>query len=143
MAADNEGDRGNAREEAKQFLRDTLANGPRPVKDILRDAKDADIAEKTLRRAKDDLGITKAKEGFSDSGRWLWQLPEMPKMAISSLRCPSKTETILDKSGHLSSNEQRFCPRCEEWGVRSLIPLSTLDHCHECTRELQENEKVS
>ena len=41
-------------------------------------------------------------------------------------------------SGRIS--DQAFCPRCEEHGDRSLIPMAGMNHCHECTRELKESE---
>ncbi len=63
-----------AREEAKDFLRDVLASGPVPSKEILRQARDAGINEKTLRRAKGDIGVTARKDGF-DAG-WIWELPQ-------------------------------------------------------------------
>jgi len=68
----------DARSEAVEFLKDALANGPVPAVDILRDAEDAGIAEKTLRRAKKLLGVVACREseaGKRGAGRWLWKLP--------------------------------------------------------------------
>ena len=64
-----------AREEAIDFLRDALASGPVSPKEILRQARDADINEKTLRRTKTDLGVTKRREGFGPDGVFVWELP--------------------------------------------------------------------
>jgi hypothetical protein len=67
-----------ARSEAAEFLNDALANGPVPARDIIRDAEDAGISEKTLRRAKKLLGVVANREGEAGkrgAGRWLWKLP--------------------------------------------------------------------
>ena len=64
-----------ARAEAKEFLRSLLRDGPVPVKHVLRQAKDAGISEKTLRRAKDELGVPTLKSTSSFEGNWSWSLP--------------------------------------------------------------------
>ena len=55
---------------AKDFLAGFLAAGPRPAKEVIEHAKQGyDIAERTLMRAKKDLGIGSFKEG----GVWMWK----------------------------------------------------------------------
>lgn len=87
------------RDEAKEYLADALQSGPKPVTDLLKGARAQGISERTLRRAKKDMGIEKQKQGFGDSGQWVW---ELPKMATDALRLPTKTVAILAGSGHLS-----------------------------------------
>jgi hypothetical protein len=61
-----------------EFLSDVLANGPVPARDIIQNAEDAGIAEKTLRRVKKRLGVVAYREGEAGqrgAGRWLWKLP--------------------------------------------------------------------
>jgi hypothetical protein len=68
----------DALSEAVEFLNDALANRPVPARDIIRDAEDAGISEKTLRRAKKLLGVVAYREGEAGrrgAGRWLWKLP--------------------------------------------------------------------
>lgn len=101
LLAVDDGERGDARGEAKAFLRDILADGPRPVKEILREARDADISEKTLRRAKEDLGITKQRDGFGPGGQWSWALPETPSMAIDAYQ---NERAPMGERGHLWRN---------------------------------------
>jgi hypothetical protein len=75
--------------EAVEFLRDCLEDGQRAAKDVLREARDAGVSERTLRRAQKRLKIQPRKVGVpgSDSQRWAWELPEAedgqqtPKMA--------------------------------------------------------------
>lgn len=65
-------ERGAGRD-AEAFLRDILAGGPVAVPKIMEAAKQACIAERTLRRVKDDLGVKAAKAGMS--GGWSWEMP--------------------------------------------------------------------
>lgn len=67
------GEERSARKEAEVFLRYVLAHGPLPVKDVLKQAKEAGLTEWSVRRAAKQLGVVVEKEGF-ESG-WLWSLP--------------------------------------------------------------------
>ena len=69
-----EAEGGRPRDEAVSFLARYLASGPRFSDAVLRDAQAARISEKTLRRAKETLGVVAVKAGFS--GAWKWRLPE-------------------------------------------------------------------
>jgi putative DNA primase/helicase len=59
------------RVEAATFLEDFLHDGPRGAQDVLRAARAAGIAERTLKRAKHGLGVHSTK---GQSG-WSWSLP--------------------------------------------------------------------
>jgi KaiC/GvpD/RAD55 family RecA-like ATPase len=63
----------SAKEEAMAFLRDLLKDGPVPSRRVKAEAREADITEATLRRAKDALRIKSHKDG---EGPWLWSLPD-------------------------------------------------------------------
>jgi hypothetical protein len=65
-------------DEATAFLRSFLAGGPLPAKEVKREAKERDITEPTLRRAKKRLGVVAEKEGFGSEGRWMWRLDLTP-----------------------------------------------------------------
>lgn len=73
---------------AKDFLFVTLAHGAVPEKDIAAKAADLHIAQKTLRRAKEDLGVTASRRG-GRHGQWLWELP------------PHAVPKVVSESGHL------------------------------------------
>ncbi len=62
------------RDDAIEFLSAELADGPRPAKEIKDAANAANIHERTLKRAKSDLGIQSTKDGLN--GGWRWRLPE-------------------------------------------------------------------
>ena len=58
-------------EEAIAFLGQHLASGPQPAKALLQAAYAAGIAERTLHRAKDVLGVTTEHTGWH--GQWVWR----------------------------------------------------------------------
>lgn len=76
---------GGAREEAREWLRDVLSDGPQPAADVKRRAEADGIKSRTLDRAKRDLSVITTREGYSSKGRWLWAMPhsapESPKSA--------------------------------------------------------------
>jgi putative DNA primase/helicase len=67
--------RGNAKDEAKNFLQSRLALGRVKADDIYEEAKARCIAVATIRRAKRELNIVSEKERGSTSGEWCWRLP--------------------------------------------------------------------
>jgi hypothetical protein len=60
------------KEEAMEFLRGLLTPGGLPSKRVKAEAREADISEATLRRAKDALRIKVRKD---HDGPWYWSLP--------------------------------------------------------------------
>jgi hypothetical protein len=60
-------------EEAIAFLQHHLAAGSQPAKTLLQAAKTVGIAERTLHRAKDILGVTTQHTGWH--GGWIWVPP--------------------------------------------------------------------
>jgi hypothetical protein len=64
-------DQRSAREEAQEFLIQTLADGPKPALDVFADADRLRISRATLRRAKGDLGVVAEKT----PDHWEWSLP--------------------------------------------------------------------
>jgi hypothetical protein len=64
-----------ALDEAKQFLRDELGEGPRPVKQVTRAADDAGISRSTLKRAKHVLKVKSCRSGFGPGSAVFWDLP--------------------------------------------------------------------
>jgi hypothetical protein len=67
-----------ALDEAKDFLRVQLADGPFPARELKRLGRVAGISEKTLDRAKGALGIRPRKVGQPGSSiqGWVWEFPE-------------------------------------------------------------------
>lgn len=64
----------NELRDATEFLRDALANGPLLVTVAKRQARDANISDMTLRRAKMALRVV-SKKARTQDGQWTWELP--------------------------------------------------------------------
>jgi AAA domain len=61
--------------EAKQFLQLALADGEwHAARDLIDEAAERVVSEKTLQRARKKLGVEYRKEGFA--GGWRWRLPQ-------------------------------------------------------------------
>jgi putative DNA primase/helicase len=64
-----------AKREAREFLLERLEAGPANSDNLIEEAKQEGIAEKTLRRAKKELGIKSRKQQGRTDGPWFWGLP--------------------------------------------------------------------
>jgi len=69
-ATDGGKQRGSERQEAKQWLREQLANGRVPSNQLIADARELGVSERTLRRAYKEIGGRSRKQ----DGQWLWGL---------------------------------------------------------------------
>lgn len=103
-----EGD-GHALSEARDWLLDFLLDGPKSVKDVQSAARNAGHAARTLRRAKQALGVLPRKSGMK--GGWEWFCPgamseggqggqEIPKVST-----PCERDTFADV-GHLRAADE-------------------------------------
>jgi hypothetical protein len=88
LAAPTDPEERSALDEAAEFLRDTLRGGPVWSMQVKNEAREADISEITLKRAKDALGVRSQKEG---DGSWSWTLPEKSRVSQSSQDDPLDT----------------------------------------------------
>jgi archaellum biogenesis ATPase FlaH len=61
----------SALSEAKGFLSQELADGAMAAEEVKKDARGAGISERTLKRAKREMGVRSRKRG----GVWYWELP--------------------------------------------------------------------
>ena len=76
--------RGSAKDEVVQFLREILATGARPAKDVERLAVEAGLLAsgtpigqaKAFRLACQSMGVKRKRiGGFASDGHWVWQRP--------------------------------------------------------------------
>jgi hypothetical protein len=74
MASHTSETRSPRRDISAEWLRDVLAGGPVPVRQIKEAAEQAGMSWATVRRAADTLGVSAEKLGFGDG--WAWRLPE-------------------------------------------------------------------
>lgn len=89
------------RDDAAEWLHDTLANGPRPSKEVIADGREHGHAEKTLRRAFNDIiGGKPTKLGMD--GGWIWSLPAST-LSLADLDTASLFPPLAAEDGHVSS----------------------------------------
>jgi AAA domain-containing protein len=106
LAAGRDTSEAPERSEAEAFLRDMLADGPRPAAEIEAEAKGASISTRTLRRARNKLKIKSYRkaetgEGLGSDGRWYWALPaDATKVANSNYDGHRSDAGVL--GGHVS-----------------------------------------
>jgi putative DNA primase/helicase len=115
LAAGREANEKPERSEAEEFLRDTLAAGPRLATEIKSQATAACLAWRTINRAKRDLGITTTAKaepsqevGKPPRVQWWWSLPagqESPRMPPNSQECHVKDVASLGNVGILGGAE--------------------------------------
>jgi hypothetical protein len=73
LAAPADPEERSALEEAKDFLKEALKDGPRGAKAVTEEAREAEISGMTLKRARQALGVTSKKQS---DGSWSWRFPE-------------------------------------------------------------------
>jgi hypothetical protein len=103
LAAEAAGeDQRSAIEAAEEFLREVLAGGPVPQKELKVDAEGAGLSWATVRRAKDRVGVIvrRESEGASGAGRWLWSL----QGAQDTPRCSPLNPEHLAENEHLAED---------------------------------------
>ena len=74
-----------AREEGEAFLRELLANGPVPARQVKAEARQASIAERTLDRARQAIGARTRRDGFGPGSRYVWELPGESMAAMAAM----------------------------------------------------------
>lgn len=77
-ALDGNSENRSEKSEAIDFLADALKAGPVSAKDMKREAAEAGISAKSLRNAREALGVKPEKTGFGGEGGWVWNLPKVP-----------------------------------------------------------------
>lgn len=91
----------SALDEAVEWLRGELGDGERPAGEVQSAARSAGVAVKTLRRARERVGVVTRREGFGARGGWLWSLPEIaPPIDAQPPGAPMETPP----QGHLWQN---------------------------------------
>jgi hypothetical protein len=64
--------------EAMRVLKEILADGPLPAGNVKRQAATAGIAERTLHRARQALGVTTRRQGSGQGAFYVWAMPAQP-----------------------------------------------------------------
>lgn len=77
LAQPESAEESNACVEAQKFLVEILRDGEIDSKDVIREARAAGVSEKTLHRAKHQLGVRSQKHGIGKGQHWVGVLPKM------------------------------------------------------------------
>lgn len=117
-------DQKTAKETAQEWLIQLLWKGPVPSKEIPAQIKEAGLSAKTVRRARESLGIICQRIGYGPEGGWEWRLPEPLRVGRNfetgeRIDAPKDAHTpIIDaqdahqkKPGHLG----------QEWGANGHL----------------------
>ncbi|SFN53857.1 AAA family ATPase [Dokdonella immobilis] len=108
------GDVADAITSAEQFLRQILADGPVPAKQVKSDAGNAGVAWASVRRAKTRLGVITRKDGghFGEGPQqWLWELsddPETLKVLKNPEGAQQKNVSTFSKVEHLQAEQAEW-----------------------------------
>lgn len=103
----------SAVEDAAEFLRALLANGPVPSKRVRADADGAGHSWRTIQRARKALGIEVVKAGLR--GGWEWRLA--PKNAKTPEECQEKTLAAFGNVGSLRQPSDAQDAHTEKQGI--------------------------
>jgi hypothetical protein len=107
--------------EAEHFLLTVLSEGWVECRQVLKEARDSGISERTLKRAKEDIGVVSQREGIEGKrggGRWYWRLPEEDDLECQT---PSvKTFGTLNRVGTLNQNGHKFNEISEQSGQKQI-----------------------
>lgn len=107
MAPQGDPEELSALDDAKEFLRNLLADGPVSNKQIRGDAEGAGHSWQTVRRAQKALGIEAHKDGMK--GPWLWHLPS--KMLNNPEDAQAKVVSAFGDSEHLQNDAGVLYPK--------------------------------
>jgi putative DNA primase/helicase len=125
VAGNGADEHGGGRQEATDFLRDLLADGPVGAREVRDQAEDAGIAARTLDRAKKALNVVSARSGTT----WSWSLPTPPRTPRSptspgvnpgDLGDVGDVEPCADCSEPATSHDRdgkQRCGRCVSWAA--------------------------
>lgn len=77
LAPADRGQERTERDEAQDYLREALRAGPRPAREVQREARQIGVSDRTLLRALRELGGRPRREGgIGSAGRWVYELPD-------------------------------------------------------------------
>ncbi|MGD0125412.1 MAG: AAA family ATPase [Terriglobia bacterium] len=108
----------NACADAKTFLIELLKNGGQDSKSIMRQAHQAGISDRTLKRAKAMLGVKSRKVGMGEGQHWEWELPKSANAQSKSannedlapFEQPTETKSDNSSTSAKGANGEELAP---------------------------------
>jgi putative DNA primase/helicase len=107
--ADATGDdgEGGTLSDAKRFLADLLADGPKRAGEVFKDADQAGYSKRSIQRAANALNIDRHKDGMK--GGWTWRLPpKMPNLPEGAVDAEQKRLASTAPSAESSAPSAEF-----------------------------------
>jgi hypothetical protein len=122
-------DRGDssALEEAVEFLRSILSEGPVSANEVKDEAAESGISEKTLYRAKRALDVAARREGETGrqgGGRWVWALPMINLVKTNGW--PSKPATLGENPENPAYLRQEVSQGLDGQGLDGQVHFDSL-----------------
>jgi hypothetical protein len=115
LAQPQDEDERSATDDAVEFLRDALRDGPRPVKEVKASAAAAGIAWRTIERVKRTAAVESRKSDFD--GVWVLELRSPPSMpdslqhknlaVLADLAVLAKNQQVTDTDSPTNSEERQ------------------------------------
>jgi len=103
--------------QAEDFLQEELGDGPVDASQVLRDARESGLSEKTVRRAKAKLGIKsqrQGEEGKKGGGKFAWELPGAG--GLEGQKDLHGQVSVYGYLGHVNENRLKNGPDSKEVG---------------------------
>ena len=127
-AAEEDDEQRSARDEAAEWLREALADGPVPTKELKRQAKDAGLSWRTIQRAQRQAGAVSRRDGFAPDSGWRWMLTQecqaQEDHEVASSVAPLAEPT--DYGGCSAEGDQNRPQECHSLSEAPSAPLSDL-----------------
>jgi putative DNA primase/helicase len=96
-------------DEAVEFLKKVLANGPVMSKKVFKDARESSVSERTLWRAKSKLKVKAGKEGFQTE--WHWSLDtKSAKPPSNPAKLSKAMADVADFDEDIKNKEEKTNP---------------------------------
>lgn len=97
-AAESDGSERTATDEAREWLRETLADGPLPATEVQKLARQCGLSVKAIRTARERLGIKPKRSGFGKGSCMQWAMPSFID-ALPDHRCPHTERASMGSEG--------------------------------------------
>lgn len=97
-AAELDGSERTATDEAGDWLRETLADGPVPATEVQKLGRQCGLSVKAIRTARERLGIKPKRSGFGKGSCMQWAMPGCID-ALPDHRCPHTERASMDSEG--------------------------------------------
>lgn len=114
------------KDDAKQFLQELLSDGRVLQQEVMSEGKKQGFSEKTLRRAKKELGIKSSHDGQGRETKWYWSFPGMDKPAPDLATPPelANSAKVIEPTNINSATYHEMAKEQDTVMPRGFVPTS-------------------